>query len=61
MINPSITDRKETEGDWVTIGVLYYKAPHKTSSSGNEFSIWKLTDLKVSTHPWVGLGTLAFF
>lgn len=38
--------RKDTEGDWVTIGVLYYKAPPKTSSTGNEFSIWKLTDLK---------------
>jgi len=37
---------KETDGDWVTIGVLYYKAPHKTSASGNEYSIWKLTDLK---------------
>jgi hypothetical protein len=38
--------RKETGGDWVTMGVLYYKAPHKSSSSGNEFSVWKLTDLR---------------
>ncbi|XP_023338992.1 protein MCM10 homolog [Eurytemora carolleeae] len=38
--------RKETDGDWVTMGVLYYKAPPKTSSNGNDFSIWKLTDLK---------------
>ena len=38
--------RKETDGDWVTMGVLYYKAPHKSNSSGNEFSIWKLTDLR---------------
>ena len=29
------------------MGVLYYKAPPKTSSNGNDFSIWKLTDLKV--------------
>jgi hypothetical protein len=28
------------------MGVLYYKAPHKSSSSGNEFSVWKLTDLR---------------
>jgi hypothetical protein len=40
--------RKETDGDWVTMGVLYYKAPHKSSSSGNEFSVWKLTDLRHS-------------
>ena len=30
------------------MGVLYYKAPPKTSSNGNDFSIWKLTDLKVT-------------
>ena len=40
--------RKDCEGDWVTFGVLYYKAPPKQSSNGNDFSIWKLTDLKVS-------------
>ena len=33
-------------GDWVTFGVLYFKHPPKTSSSGNDFSTWKLTDLR---------------
>jgi len=37
---------KQCDGDWVTLGVLYYKHPPKTSSSGNDFSTWKLTDLR---------------
>ena len=52
--------RKETDGDWVTMGVLYYKAPPKTSSNGNDFSIWKLTDLKV-TKLFNFLVALSFF
>jgi len=43
--------RKDCEGDWVTFGVLYYKAPPKQSSNGNDFSIWKLTDLKGEIKP----------
>ena len=43
--------RKETGGDWVTMGVLYYKAPHKSNTTGNEFSVWKLTDLRQPVKP----------
>ena len=39
-------ERTRCEGDWVTVGVLYLKHPQKTSSSGNDFSTWKLTDLR---------------
>ena len=28
------------------MGVLYYKHPTKQSSTGNDFSIWKMTDLR---------------
>merc|ERR550534_2958106 len=38
--------RKECDGDWVTFGIVYYKAPPKQGSNGSDFSIWKLTDLK---------------
>ena len=37
---------KQCQGDWVTMAVLYLKHPHKTSSNGNDFSTWKLTDLR---------------
>ena len=37
---------KQCDGDWVTFGVLYYKHPPKTSSNGNDFSTWKMTDMK---------------
>ena len=37
--------------DWVTLGVLFYKAPPKTSSGGADFSVWKLTDLRASCPP----------
>ena len=36
----------DSKGDWVTFGVVFFKHPPKTSSSGNDFSIWKMTDLK---------------
>ena len=39
-------ERTRCEGDWVTVGVLYLKHPQKTSSTGNDFSTWKLTDLR---------------
>ena len=39
-------ERTRCEGDWVTVGVLYLKHPQKTSASGNDFSTWKLTDLR---------------
>jgi len=39
-------NNKQCEGDWVTMGVLYYKHPTKQSSTGNDFSIWKMTDLR---------------
>ena len=42
---------KAPEGDWVTIGVLFYKAPPKTSASGKDFSVWKLTDLRGNCLP----------
>jgi len=32
--------------DWVTFGVLYYKTEPKNSKNGNDYSIWKMTDLK---------------
>ena len=35
---------KETDSDWTTIGVIYYKATQK-SKNGNTFTIWKMTDL----------------
>ena len=34
------------QGDWVTVAVLYLKHPPKTSANGNDFSTWKLTDLR---------------
>jgi len=39
-------NNKQCEGDWVTLGVLYYKHPTKQSSTGNDFSIWKMSDLR---------------
>ena len=35
---------KETNCDWTTIGVIYYKATQK-SKNGNTFTVWKMTDL----------------
>ena len=35
---------KETNSDWTTIGVIYYKATQK-SKNGNTFTVWKMTDL----------------
>ena len=35
---------KETDSDWTTIGVIYYKECKK-SKNGNTFTIWKMTDL----------------
>ena len=37
--------------DWVTLGVLFYKAPPKTSTGGADFSVWKLTDLRTNCPP----------
>ena len=42
---------KVPQEDWVTIGVLFYKAPPKTSSNGKDFSVWKLTDLRGACPP----------
>ena len=36
--------RKEVEGDWATIGVIYFKSS-QTSKNGNNYSVWKMTDL----------------
>lgn len=38
--------RKETTENWITIGVLYYKASHISKNSGTGFSVLKLTDLR---------------
>ncbi|XP_042902666.1 protein MCM10 homolog isoform X2 [Parasteatoda tepidariorum] len=35
----------DIEGDWVTVGILISKLPPKTSKSGKNFSIWKMSDL----------------
>lgn len=35
---------KETEGDWTTIGVIYYKTS-ATSKNGNAYTRWSITDL----------------
>jgi|LakMenE09Jun09ns_1017247.scaffolds.fasta_scaffold02098_1 hypothetical protein len=43
-----VSFRKEMGGDWVTMGVLYYKAQPKSKKSGNSFSVWELTDLRHS-------------
>jgi hypothetical protein len=50
--------RKEMGGDWVTMGVLYYKAQHKSRRSGHIFSAWKLTDLRHSFKLKELLGTV---
>ncbi|KAK8777099.1 hypothetical protein V5799_029554 [Amblyomma americanum] len=43
---PSFVKQKNTDIDWVTVGVLVNKSPPKTSKNGKPFSIWKLTDLQ---------------
>ncbi len=35
---------KETDGDWTTIGAIYYKATQK-SKNGNTYTVWKMSDL----------------
>ena len=42
-IKTAITMR-ETEGDWTTIGVIYYKTS-ATSKNGNAYTRWNITDL----------------
>ena len=42
-IKAAITMR-ETEGDWTTIGVIYYKTS-ATSKNGNAYTRWSITDL----------------
>ena len=42
-IKTAITMR-ETEGDWTTIGVIYYKTS-ATSKNGNAYTRWSITDL----------------
>jgi hypothetical protein len=34
-------------GEWVTIGVIVEKSGYKKSSNGNEYMLWKLSDLVV--------------
>ena len=35
---------RETEGDWTTFGVIYYKTS-ATSKNGNAYTRWSITDL----------------
>ncbi|XP_055919961.1 protein MCM10 homolog [Eupeodes corollae] len=40
------TQRGDLNKDWVIAGVVVSKSPVKTSKTGSQFSIWKLSDLK---------------
>jgi len=46
MIGEAIRMGSLADTDWVTFGVLYYKTEPKNSKNGNDYSIWKMTDLK---------------
>jgi len=48
-IPTKIKGNNDIDGDWVTIGVIVQKLPPKTSSNGNTYGIWKLSDLGPNT------------
>ncbi|XP_048576356.1 protein MCM10 homolog isoform X2 [Nematostella vectensis] len=48
-IESKLSKGKEKDIDWVTIGALASKLPPRTSSNGNTYGIWKLSDLGLTT------------